>query len=276
MKKKYLGICILLLSVMVVSLITAVGQTLAKSEESNQIINSGTGSLVYLNLPPSTVTATIPSHPSDLQLRSYHFDNSPMGPYDSIMVYLWMPQRNSYNVVALITDAPNTQLFKDLWFKTFIWYNTTGITSNPNAFLNVIQVADNVLQIATEDTNNGNGVKGGANGEASNVFVVSLTKTDGVKINLPFNLWTGSPLQSYGDMTFTLPPMTLKFREIADSYTDSGANALLPSLYHRQPIAEMRTPAWVEESVPLWLGATSPLEVVGHIDWHFSEVITPP
>jgi hypothetical protein len=70
--------------------------------------------------------------------------------------------------------------------------------------------------------------------------------------------------------------LTLKFRTIGDSYSDSGANATLPSGYYRQPIAEMRTPAWVEETVPLWLGATSPLEVAGHIDYHFSEVITPP
>jgi hypothetical protein len=274
MKKKYLGISILLLSVLVISLVTAVGQTLASTKDNNQIINSGTGSLVYLNVPPSTVTTKVPAHPSDIQLRSYHFDNSPMGPYDSMLVYLWIPQANSYTIVALITDAPNIQLYKDLWYKTFVWYNTTGITTNANAFLNVIQVADKDLQIWTEDTNNGNGVKGGANGEASNVFIVNLTKTDGVKINLPFNLWTGGP--QYGDLTFTLPPLTLKFREIADSYADSGANAKLPSTYYRQPIAEMRTPAWVEETVPLWLGATSPLEVCGHIDWHFSEVITPP
>ena len=104
MKKKYFGISILLLSILVVSLVATVGQTLASTKadhretnDSNLIINSGTGSLVYLNVPPSTVTATVPSHPSDLQLRCYHFDKSPMGPFDSIMVYLWIPQRNSYN-----------------------------------------------------------------------------------------------------------------------------------------------------------------------------------
>ena len=119
MKKKYLGISILLLSILVFSLVATFGQTLASTRadhrdndriDSNLIINSGTGSLVYLNVPPSTVTATVPSHPSDLQLRCYHFDKSPMGPYDSIMVYMWIPQRNSYNMVALITDAPNIQL----------------------------------------------------------------------------------------------------------------------------------------------------------------------
>jgi hypothetical protein len=282
MKKKHLGISILLLSILVISLVATVGQTLASTRgdhrdndpiDSNLIINSGTGSLVYLNVPPSTVTATLPSHPSNLQLRCYHFDKSPMGPYDSMMVYMWIPQRNSYNMVALITDAANIQLYKDLWYKTFIWYNTTGIASP--AFLNVIQVADKDLQMWTENVNQGHDDKKVSN-DHSSVFIVNLTKADGVKINLPFNLWTGSPLIAYGDMSFTLPPLTLKFRSIADSYSDSGANATLPSGYARQPIAEMRTPAWVEETVPLWLGATSPLEVAGHIDYRFSEVITPP
>ena len=123
MKKKYLGISILLLSILVVSLVATVGQTLASTKthhkDSNLIINSGTGSLVYLNLPPSTVTATVPAHPSDIQLRSYHFDKSPMGPFDSMMVYLWIPQRNSYNIVALITDAPNIQLYQGLMVQDF-------------------------------------------------------------------------------------------------------------------------------------------------------------
>jgi hypothetical protein len=280
MKRKYVSLSILLLSILVVSLVATIGQTLAYTKtshkNSNLIVNSGTGSLAYLNLPPSIVTATVPAHPSDIQLRSYHFNKSPMGPFDSMLVYLWIPQRNSYNIVALITDAPNVQLYQDLWYKTFMWYNTTGITSYPNAFLNVIQVADKDLQIWTENTNKGHDDKRDSNDHNSGVFIVNLTKTDGVKINLPFNLWTSSPLISYGDMSFTLPPLTLKFRAIGDSYSDSGVNATLPSGYYRQPIAEIRTPAWVEEIVPLWLGASSPLEVAGHIDYHFSEVITPP
>ncbi len=107
------------------------------------------------------------------------------------------------------------------------------------------------------------------------MLIVNLTKIGGVQIDLPFNLWAGSVV-AYGDMIFTLPPMTLKFRVIGDSYADSGTNATLPSGYYRQPISEMRTPAWVEETVPLWLGATSPFEVAGHINFHYSEVITQP
>ena len=32
--------------------------------------------------------------------------------------------------------------------------------------------------------------------DQTGVFIVNLTKADGVKINLPFNLWTGGPVQS--------------------------------------------------------------------------------
>jgi hypothetical protein len=193
-----------------------------------------------------------------------------MGPYDGILVYLWIPQRNSYLPAAFITNAPDIQLYKDVWYKTFIWLNSS---TNPAAnMLNVIQVSNNELQISLQDASSGNGVKGGSNGQNGNVLVVSLTSS--VKINLPFNLW--SQFSTYGDLSFTLPPMTLKFRDIGVSYYDAGANALLGSGYHRQPISEMRTPAWVEESVPSWLGATSPQEVCGHIDYHYSETITPP
>jgi len=78
-------------------------------------------------------------------------------------------------------------------------------------------------------------------------------------------------------LTFSLPPLTLTFREIgADGYRDEASNFPLPSGWKYQPIAGMRTPAWVEERVPSWLGAVSPLEVVGHIDFQYSQTFTPP
>jgi hypothetical protein len=272
MKRKSV-ISFVLLSVLLVSLVAAVGQSLAATNHNtdNKIVNSGTGSMAYLNLPPSTVTPTLPWHPSNIQLRCYHFDDTPMGPYDGILVYLWIPQRNSYAPAAFITNAPDAQLYEDVWWKTFIWYNTTA--SEASNMLNVIQVSSNDFSVVLQDASNGNGVKGGVNGQNGNLLTVSL-KTP-VNIHLPFNLWT-APYNTYGDLSFTLAPLTLKFRDIGVSYYDAGANAALPSLYYRQPISEMRTPAWVEESIPSWLGAVSPLEVCGHIDYHYTETITPP
>ena len=271
MKRKLVALSALMMSILVISVAATVGYTLAKpNASSNQLTNYGTGSMVYLNLPPpSTTSAGMPSHPTNIQLRCYDFNkDSALGAYDAIMVYLWIPQKNSYVLAALITDAPNVDIFKALWSGTFIW--------NPAASaLNVIQVADKDLEIWTEDTNQGNGVKGGWNGESSNVLIVNLAVSQ--TISLKFNLLPeGNSYKPIGDSTFTLAPLTLKFREIGDSYYDAGTNAKLPSGYYRQPTAEMRTPAWVEETIPSWLGATSPLEVVGHIDWQFREIITPP
>src|SRR5512138_1776394 len=109
MKRKIVT-CIVLLSVLLASLLAAIGQSLAATDQGNKIVNSGTGSMAYLNLPPSTVTATVPWHPSNIQLRAYHFDTSPMGAYDGILVYLWISQRNSYVPAAFITNAPDPQI----------------------------------------------------------------------------------------------------------------------------------------------------------------------
>jgi len=245
------------------------GMSIYAVSSSNQIKNYGIGSLVYLNLPaPSNATSPpatpgTPSHPTDIQLRSYHFNkDSSLGTYDAMLVYLWIPQRNSYNLVGFITDATNIETFETVWNSTFIWFKT-GVAGADT--LNVIQVADKDLQVLSS---NNNGLK-------DDTLIVNLTKS--VTINLPFNLWSNAAIKPLGNLSFTLPPLTLTFRDLnAGSYADQGANATLPSGYYRQPIAEMRTPAWVEEIIPSWLGATSPLEVTGHIDWKFTEVITPP
>jgi hypothetical protein len=178
-----------------------------------------------------------------------------------ILVYLWIPQRDSYNQVALITNLANVETYQNLWNKTFVWFKI-GIPGADIA--NVIQVNNTNLQVRTSSNS----------GLKDDTLIVNLTAP--VTINLPFNLWP-APTNALGNLTFTLPPLTLTFRDLnAGSYTDPGTNALLPSGYHRQPIAAMRTPAWVEETIPLWLGSTSPLEVSGHIDWKFTESITPP
>jgi hypothetical protein len=236
---------------------------------NNQIINIGTGSMVYLNLPPAPNATSppaapgTPSRPSDIQLRSYHYNaESSLGAFDLINVYLWIPQRNSYQPVATITNLANTEIFQNVWNNTFIWLKTVNPSAN---LLNVIQVGTKDLIVGTQS--------GSPSSMYGDNLWVNLTKS--VTINLAFNLLS-QPTAAIGNLTFTLPPMTLRFIPIANSYTDQGTNALLPSGYQRQPFATMRTPAWVEESIPSWLGGTAPLEVSGHIDYQFKEIITPP
>jgi len=243
-------------------------------EQLAPVNNYGIGSLVYLNLPtPSNATppapAGTPSHPTDLEIRSYTFYSySYAGAYNGMLVSLWVPQLNAYEQVAFITTASDITLFENLWNKTFVWYKT-GFA--PADIMNVIQVGNDNLQIWAS-------YSGGhmISGHKYDTLTVNLTAP--VAINLPFNMWTFyPPLKALGNLSFTLPPLTLTFRDLnAGSYTDLSTNATLPSGYYRQPIAEMRTPAWVEEIVPSWLGEASPLEVSGHIDWKFTESITPP
>jgi hypothetical protein len=236
---------------------------------TNQIRNIGTGNMVYLNLPPAPNTTSppaapgTPSHPTDIQLRCYHFNpESSLGSYDLMAVYLWIPQRNSYSPVAIITDISNAEFLQTLWNGTFVWYKI----AIPGANLpNVIQVGSGDLEVWTQQA-----TPSSAYGDT---MWVNLTKS--VTVNLPFNLWP-QPTQALGNLTFTLPPMTMRFIPIANSYLDQGTNALLPSGYYRQPYATMRTPAWVEVAIPSWLGGTAPLEVSGHIDYKFNEIITTP
>jgi hypothetical protein len=236
---------------------------------NNQIINYGTGSMVYLNLPPAPNATSPPAAPgtpsraSDIQLRCYHYNpESSLGAFDLINVYLWIPQRNSYTPVASITNLANTEIYQNVWNNTFIWLKTTIPNAN---LLNVIQVGIKDLSVSTQ--------AGSPSSMYGDNLWVNLTKS--VTINLALNLFP-QPTGALGNLTFTLPPMTLRFIPIANSYTDQGTNALLPSGYLRQPFATMRTPAWVEESIPSWLGGTAPLEVSGHIDYQFKEIITPP
>ena len=106
---------------------------------------------------------------------------------------------------------PTSKSFEAVWNNTFIWYKT-GIPGADS--LNVIQVANKDLQIFTKNTN---GIK-------DDTLVVNLTKP--VTINLPFNLWSNAATKALGNLSFTLPTMTLTFRDLnAGSYPDQGANA---------------------------------------------------
>jgi len=287
MRKKIILGTILTLSLLVVTIIATVATTLAASTPTSTLTNYGTGSMAYRNLPPPTnpwppASPATPSRPNDIQLRPYDLNKfSNFGAHDAMLVSLWIPQLNSYNMVAFITDSTNIETYREIWNKTLAWYKTGNSDAD---ILNVIQVADKDLEIWTEPPSSSQSRNGRWswdeygrytwNTAGGDVFIAKLTKA--VAIKLPFNLWP-QPQQAYGNLTFSLPPLTLTFREIgADGYRDEASNFPLPSGWKYQPIAGMRTPAWVEERVPSWLGAVSPLEVVGHIDFQYSQTFTPP
>jgi hypothetical protein len=270
-RSAYLSILALLSIVTLLSVIFLSAGLATSQQNTVQYINKGAGGLVYLNLPPApnstspSVPPGTPSRPSDIQLRPYDLTESNFaGAHDAILVYLWVPQRNAYTPVALITDASNTSIYQQIWNNSFIWYK---MNTSDASLLNIIQVSDTELQVWSQNSQTGST-------QCPDMLIANLTRS--VNITLVFNLWP-QPQQSWGNLSFTLPPLTLTFREISDkSYYDSTLFSSLPSGWKYQPTAEMRTPAWVEERVPAWLGDASPLEVVGHIDWGYSQTFLPP
>jgi hypothetical protein len=251
MKKKVtLGTSVILV-VLVVSIISVVGPSFARDNNKKDygvLNNYGTGSLVYLNSPNGTL-----SRPS-IQLRCYDFNrHSAFGEFDAILVYVFSPVKNTYVMAALVTDLADPTIYQAIWNGTPIWLPNADPAKN---FTNVVKVAPNELEIYTDSS------KWENHRDTSNVLYANLTKAISVK----------NP-----DITFTIPAFSFMFRPISDdSYYSESANATLPSKYARQAIAEMRTPAWVEESVSSWFGAVSPQEVVGHIDYKYVEAINPP
>jgi hypothetical protein len=187
-----------------------------------------------------------------------------------LAISLWIPQLNSYNIIAYITDANDATLYHKVYNGTFVWYNTSAINPAASMF-NVIKVADQELQIWTQYSAVG---QPDSNIISHDMLIVNLTKA--VNINVPLNLWPQA-YQSSGNLSFTLPPLTFTFREInKNGYYDAASLSGMPSGWKYQPVSMMRTPAWVEEKVPTWLGPTAPLEVVGHIDWGYSQTYIAP
>jgi hypothetical protein len=176
-----------------------------------------------------------------------------------MLVYLWIPQRNSYVPVALITTGDALETERAIWNGSYVWYNT----SNPaSSIFNVIQVPSTTLQISTSTVNQ------------EQIMTTNLSSA--VHISLPFNLWS-QPTQAYGNLTFDLAPLFLTFRPIASGYPElTPITTPLPSGWIYSPTSQARTPAWVEIRIPSWLGATSPLEVAGHIDYGYLQTFTPP
>ena len=155
--------------------------------------------------------------------------------------------------------------------------------TSPN-FENVISVTDKDLDIWTENSWTCYG-KGHNSWDysSSDTVIVNLTKP--VTLRLPFNLFPAMiPLSKWGNLTFVLPAMTLKFHEIGESFpveeTNTGLvtspfGAAAPYSGYTVKLTAMRTPSWVEVQIPAWLGSVAP-EVTGHTGDHGTYTYIPP
>jgi hypothetical protein len=171
-----------------------------------------------------------------------------------MLVDLWVPQANRFVPVASISDNPNpasSDFSKMLFNNTPIWM--------PPLLQNLFNVTDEELEVRMH----------------GDVLTANLTKA--INIKLPFNLLP-LPYSSWGNLSFTLPPMTLMFRGIDEPFRDEKTYSFLP----KPPLSgytwkeeRLLIPAWVKVEIPAWLSGHT-FDFVGHIGKHQTSTFIPP
>lgn len=233
---------ILALSLAVTIAVAAVAPALAGTKP---ITIYGKGGTVVLQLPEG-----IPSHPTTLKISVGAFDKrSTYGAYDTLFVSLWIPAYNGFMTVACIETnvVHSNSLSRQFFAGSFVW--------NPPLFPNDFQVANNELEVAKHGS------------------TITATLTKSIEISLPFNLLP-APFNDWGDLSFTLPPMTLEFVDIPASpkYIDVAYG--VPSGWSVK-LTQWDKAAWVSVMIPQWLGM-EPLTATGTLFHNRVAVFTPP
>jgi len=243
---------VLALSLAIIVAVATVAPTFANScpTDPATVTIYGPSGTVNLQLPSG-----VPSHPTTLQIGiSESSSRSTYGAADPMIISLWVPQANRFVAVASISDNPNPDsdaFFKMVFHNTPIWM--------PPLMQNDFEVTDEELEVRMH----------------GNVLTANLTKA--LYISLPFNLMP-PPYSLFGNLSFTLPPMTLMFRGIDEPFRDEKTYYFLPT----PPLSgytwkeeRLLVPAWVKVEIPAWLGSTY-FEVVGHIAKHQTSTFIPP
>jgi hypothetical protein len=221
-----------------------------KKPDNSIVVSTGQHGEVVLQLPPG-----VPSHPTCLRIvAETHDKKAAFGPYDSMSVMLWIPESNGFQVVGLLSNNPNPELYtflKNTFNNTFIW--------NP-VMPNIFNVTRQDLNVWTE----------------GDTIIANLTKS--VKITLPFNLVPSPSISTWGNLTFILPPMTLTFRPTAHGFHFEETTVLAPSpplSGYTLKINSWQSPAWVTAEIPAWSRSFA-WEFSGHICTHLTSTYIPP
>jgi len=246
MNKKVLGV-VLALSLAAIIAVAAVVPALAHGNQSGDdkrgslITFYGNGGSVFLQLPTG-----IPSHPTTMQIEVYDFDRrSYFGAMNVMVVYLWVPARNSPASVAICSDNPNPDFYA---FAKMLFNNTPVWT--PPIMPNIFQVADKELEVRKH----------------GDTLTANLT--------VPLNITLPAPLGG----SFTLPPTALEFRGIGDAFNDEGTVSLLPSPPLSGYTITMKfigKPAWVRLWIKPWIGVF-PISFDGTLFMRATRTYTPP
>jgi hypothetical protein len=268
MRKKIILGTILMLSALIVTVIAAVGPALAHPRD-NSIDLYGTGAHVNLTLPPPNVGPPplgVPAHPTTIGFIVADYNRrSEGGAFDLLFVGIWVQSINSFFPIAQVYDtqvpAWAKQLFNSTGAGNPLYYETSaGVVRS-----NLIQVGDKELEVWTESswTQFDHGYKSW-NGPSAATLKVNLTRS--VFINYTYS----NPL--IGNLSFTLPPLTLEFHETGEGWPEEDTNTVGKWVQFEK---STKVPAWVEVVIPAWCRTTS-FQVAGSIAEHMTEKFTPP
>ena len=234
-----------MLSTIVIALI-APSLAVIKGEMNNNdslVTFFGSGGHVVLQLPQGS-----PSHPTTLAVEIFHFnERSTFGAFDVMIIYNWVPARNAFSPVAIITDSSNPDFYdfaKKVVLNTAIWNPSAGM-------LNIFQVTNNELKIEMQ----------------GNVLTANLTVPVSITLTTAFG------------GNFVLPPTALQFRGFDNAYNDETSIPFLPSPPLSGYVITMDLldkPAWVHLWNTQWTGSTAFFEFDGTLYQHVTRTYTPP
>ncbi|MGE5637389.1 MAG: hypothetical protein ACM3WQ_01675 [Chloroflexota bacterium] len=245
MKTKIVLGILLLLSISITGTIISIVPAPANSNSNEIKYNLNPYGLVVLQVPPGS--GAVANHPTDLALNPYHFARNnklfDYAGYDEMWVAIWIPSTNKHVPVAIITDNLNPEAAN--FYKKI--YAGSPITEN------IIVVEDVELEVWTETswTNYGWGRSSGhvANGDA---LIANLTRSVEIKF--------GDHFPQFKSFNFTLPPLSLMFRQIGDDYRiEKGEEVTMlnhPPYTSGYSITRYgwSKPAWVATKIPAWFG----------------------
>jgi hypothetical protein len=181
------------------------------------------GASVILSLPPGG--GTLANRPTVLKIDFWHAyagEGDFFGPGDVMRVWLWVPANNAFVGVALIQNNQNSSILP--WLAKVL--NGTALSQN------VVIVNPSQMQMTKGDCG---------------VLMINLTT--------PINVSVGDPLPAaLKALNFTLPSLAITVRPNGNSFEDQAITNL-PSGYN-VTAATINVPAWVQVSIPQWLGAT--------------------
>lgn len=232
-----------LLSATIIAAVYAQAQTTPPSDQMNanpNVVTYSNSGMVNLQLPNGSL-----NHPLNLRIIIIQInETSDFGGPNVMEIQLWVPTMNQYVGVAILSTNTNQTAID--WILNVV--NGSPIWSPPMMQNYFVPTTDE-LQI----------------GMLGDILWANLTAS--YNVTLP---------EALGG-NFTIPPMTLMFVPIAESFAHEEVMVLPKPQLSGWTINTTHTdvPAWVRVEIPMWLAHT-PVETVGTLALNGTTIYIPP